>query len=231
MEQLQIPYFPNTQEFSNYVDPRDFNYQQRHDYYKFLGILPTAGYKQIKSAILAAFKKYHPDSGNSYAKEFHKLMEVKEFLTNPFLKKIYDRTGFSKQELEEAISRLTGECIQCITEGASTFEIAKKAILEYHKGEIEKAKGQVAVHNKNAQMLRKVIEDIQPSEVANILIASLQKEVRIENAKEQAAKDEVELHVSLCWLLSSIVGKTMISVIKVNTTNTNNSSISYTIQF
>lgn len=208
MEQLQIPYFPNSNEFSNYTDPSDFKYKPRHAYYEFLKILPTVGQKEIQRAILSAFKRYHPDSGNYHPKEFEKLIQVKEFLTDPHLKKIYDRTGFTKENLVEATAQITGEIIQCAVQGANSFEIAKEVIIDFHQKEIQKQKGTKAEHQHSIGKINKMIDDMQSSSISDLVIVNLNQEIRVLNAKIAVAEDEIEVHVSLCWLINSMYGKT-----------------------
>ncbi len=239
MEQLQIPYFPNSEEFSNYTDPRDFKYQDRHVYYKFLEILPTAGTKEIQRAILAAFKKYHPDSGRHAPKEFENLIEVKEILTNPHLKKIYDRTGFTKEQLVNAIAQLTGAIIECTKQGANSFENAKEVIIEYHRSRIENHKNNRTALNSTIDSLRAMIKDIQSSAMADLLIANLEQEIKVTQAKITVELEQIELNVSLCWLISSMYGKTPIPAqvfsgltsTATSSGTATNGGMSYTIQY
>lgn len=67
-----------------------------HDYYKILGVKPSASMEEIKLAYRALAKKYHPDRNqdNPAAEEkFKQITEAYEMLSNTSKRAVYDFSG------------------------------------------------------------------------------------------------------------------------------------------
>lgn len=64
------------------------------DYYKILGVMPTADGKEIKAAHRKLSKKYHPDTAADSpqtAERFHEIQCAYEILSDPEKREAYDR--------------------------------------------------------------------------------------------------------------------------------------------
>lgn len=210
--QKQIPYFPNSKEFSNYVDAKEYNYSAKQSYYRFLGILPTAGEKEIHKAILRAYKLFHPDTGGHFPNEYEHLLEIKDVLTNKELKKLYDRTGFNKELLTKVFAKITTDTIICANQGVTQFEKIKIILTESYSREREnKKKDKFALITKIAK-IEKVIEDIKPSAMSKYLIDNLTHEIRAYSAQINLVTEEIDNLESLIWLVKNLTGNTMIEL-------------------
>ena len=70
--------------------------ETKRDYYEVLGVSRNADEKEIKREYRKLAKKYHPDTnaGNPDAeKKFKEVTEAYEVLSDPEIKKLYDRFG------------------------------------------------------------------------------------------------------------------------------------------
>lgn len=206
----QIPYFPNSKEFSNYVDIKDYKYSNKQEYYKFLEILPTANEKEINKAILLAYKRYHPDTGGFFPKEFELLLEIKTILTNSELKRIYDNTGFDKQQLIRVFEKITSDTISCAVQGVLQFENIKIVLIENYKREIAQKNKDIQDINHKVNKIQKVIEDITRSSISSYLIDNLEHEIRAFNSIRSLNEEEVSGLRSLLWIIENLDGKTKI---------------------
>jgi curved DNA-binding protein len=74
------------------------------DYYKILGILPTATQKEIKNAYRKSARKYHPDlhpNDKTALRNFQEINEANEVLSDPEKRKKYDQFGKDWQHADE----------------------------------------------------------------------------------------------------------------------------------
>lgn len=73
------------------------------DYYRILGVSPNVEPEALKAVYRALAKKYHPDttSGTSTSEIFRDIQEAYGVLSDPELRKSYDREIFEDIETEE----------------------------------------------------------------------------------------------------------------------------------
>ncbi len=66
--------------------------QTRKNYYRILGVEPTASPEEIKSAYRARVRSTHPDldGGNGQTEEFKRVKEAYEALSDPHKRAVYD---------------------------------------------------------------------------------------------------------------------------------------------
>jgi molecular chaperone DnaJ len=69
--------------------------QQRHDYYKILGVMRTANSQEIKKAYHRMSLKYHPDKNKEEGAEDHFMLiaEAYEVLSDEDRRRNYDNSG------------------------------------------------------------------------------------------------------------------------------------------
>lgn len=68
------------------------NTHDPNGYYYELGLYPWSSDAEIKSALRAAFRKYHPDGSAPDEARFLRMQEISDALTDPVLKYKYDHT-------------------------------------------------------------------------------------------------------------------------------------------
>jgi len=68
------------------------NYHDPNEYYAELGIPPWASAAEIKTALRAAWRRFHPDGYDPDEDMFCRVSEIAEVLTDPVLKRRYDTT-------------------------------------------------------------------------------------------------------------------------------------------
>jgi len=66
------------------------------DYYAILDVSPAAGQKEIQTAHRRLARKYHPDTGRGDAEAFRLMQQAYEVLSNPALRRAYDRQRQSR---------------------------------------------------------------------------------------------------------------------------------------
>lgn len=69
------------------------------NYYRILGVKPTASPEQIKSAYRALVRRTHPDldGGNGKTEDFKRVKEAYEALSDPQTRAVYDlKMGYKK---------------------------------------------------------------------------------------------------------------------------------------
>jgi curved DNA-binding protein CbpA len=88
------------------------------DYYKVLGILPTATDDVVRAVYRALAKKHHPDTGGD-AERFREISEAYSVLTDPVKRRSFDRSHeiyFSPEtdigETDEELEREWSEAIE-----------------------------------------------------------------------------------------------------------------------
>ena len=76
------------------------------DFYKILGVSPSASKEEIKKAFRKKAKKYHPDLNPEYQELFKKIIEAYETLSDDNKRKEYDlkrKSNLWKERLEEEL--------------------------------------------------------------------------------------------------------------------------------
>ncbi|HQH26531.1 MAG TPA: J domain-containing protein [Oligoflexia bacterium] len=74
------------------------------DFYKILEVLPNAAQEEIKRSYRRLARLYHPDGANIHTstKTFHDIQRAYETLSDPALRRIYDKkNGFENWAQEK----------------------------------------------------------------------------------------------------------------------------------
>lgn len=81
-----------------------FSFSEMKDYYKILGVSPTASQSEIKSSFYRLAKMYHPDVNKNTAEKFKEINEAYETLSDEFKKRVYDQQ-LNRRDQQQAYSR------------------------------------------------------------------------------------------------------------------------------
>lgn len=133
-----------------------------NDYYQIIGLTKSAPIGEIKRAVNRMFVAYHPDNGGN-RELFQRIIEAKEMLLNPVSRKIYDKTGFSRQEIAKYAKEFVVFLFQFYLAGTTDHKKIVASMRKAYDEEVETAESQRDELEHKLETVRKVIEDIDPN--------------------------------------------------------------------